>query len=65
MLVGGESGPRARPLRSERVRSIYRQCRAAGVPFFFKQWGEERKILAGRTLNGRTCDEMPRIAQAA
>lgn len=65
VIVGGESGPRARPLRSEWVRSIFRQCRTAGVPFFFKQWSGVRKDLAGRALDGRTYDEMPRVAQGA
>ena len=65
VIVGGESGPRARPLRSEWVESIFRQCRAGGVPFFFKQWGGVRKDLTGRQLNGRTYDELPPAAQAA
>lgn len=60
VIVGGESGPGARPMRIEWIRSLYRQCRSADVPFFFKQWGGVRKDLAGRTLNGRTYDEMPR-----
>lgn len=63
VIVGGESGPRARPLRSEWVESIFRQCRAAGVPFFFKQWGGVRKDLTGRQLNGRTYDELPAAPQ--
>ena len=65
VIVGGESGPRARPLRSEWVESIFRQCRAAGVPFFFKQWGGVRKDRTGRELYGRTYDEMPAAAQLA
>lgn len=60
VIVGGESGPSARPMRIEWIRSIYSQCRKAGVPFFFKQWGGVRKDLTGRELNGRTYDEMPR-----
>ena len=60
VIVGGESGPRARPMRREWVHSILRQCRAAGVPFFFKQWGGVRKDRTGRQLFGRTYDEMPR-----
>lgn len=60
VIVGGESGPGARPMRIEWIRSIYRQCRKARVPFFFKQWGGVRKDLTGRKLNGRTYDEMPR-----
>jgi len=59
VIVGGESGPRARPMQREWALSILRQCRAAGVPFFFKQWGGPRKDLTGRELNGRLYDEMP------
>ena len=64
VIVGGESGPKARPMKPEWVESIYKQCRAAHVPFFFKQWGGVRKDLTGRTLHGRTYDEMPRKAAA-
>jgi protein gp37 len=59
VIVGGESGPRARPMKREWVTSILRQCRAAGAAFFFKQWGGVRKDLTGRTLNGKVYDEMP------
>lgn len=59
VIVGGESGPKARPMRKEWVDAILEQCRDAGVPFFFKQWGGVRKDLAGRELNGRVYDEMP------
>ncbi len=62
-IVGGESGPKARPMRREWVTSIFRQCRAARVPFFFKQWGGVRKDLTGRELNGRTYNEMPGVLQ--
>jgi len=65
VIVGGESGPRARPMRKEWVTSIFRQCRVAGVPFFFKQWGGVRKDLTGRQLNGRTYSEMPGPLQLA
>ena len=65
VIVGGESGPRARPLKKEWVSSILRQCRSAGVPFFFKQWGGIRKDLTGRTLNGRIYGEMPAVLAAA
>jgi len=65
VIVGGESGPRARLMRKEWVDSIYRQCRAAGVPFFFKQWGGTRKDLTGRRLHGRTFNEMPIILARA
>jgi len=59
VIVGGESGPGARPMRREWVTSIRDQCEASGVPFFFKQWGGVRKIKNGRTLDGRTYDEYP------
>ena len=59
VIVGGESGPKARPMRGEWVESILHQCRAARVPFFFKQWGGVRKDRTGRELHGRTYDEMP------
>ena len=59
VIVGGESGPGARPMDAEWVRSIRDQCQAAGVPFFFKQWGGVRKSKAGRELDGRTHDETP------
>jgi protein gp37 len=58
-IVGGESGPGARPMKAEWVQSILGQCRGAGVPFFFKQWGGVQKSKAGRKLNGCTYDEMP------
>ncbi len=64
-IVGGESGPKARPMRKEWVTSIFRQCRAAHVPFFFKQWGGVRKDLTGRELNGRIYNEMPGMLQPA
>jgi protein gp37 len=59
VIVGGESGPGARPMRQEWVESILQQCRRARVPFFFKQWGGVRKDRTGRELNGRTVDELP------
>ena len=59
VIVGGESGPRARSMKREWVNSILRQCRAAGAAFFFKQWGGVRKDLTGRRLNGTFYDEMP------
>ena len=59
MIAGGESGPGARPLEKSWVVSIRDQCQAAGVPFFFKQWGGVRKGKAGRELDGRTYDAMP------
>jgi protein gp37 len=63
VIVGGESGPGARPMRKEWVVSLRRQCREANVPFFFKQWGGVRKKQSGRTLNGRTYDEFPQRVQ--
>ena len=59
VIVGGESGPGARPMRPEWVESIQEQCASAGIPFFFKQWGGVQKKKAGRLLNGRTFDELP------
>jgi protein gp37 len=58
-IVGGESGPGARPLDAEWVREIRDRCLAAGVPFFFKQWGGVNKSRTGRVLDGRHWDEMP------
>lgn len=59
VIVGGESGPRARPMDPSWVRSIRDQCLLARVPFFFKQWGGVQKSRNGRLLDGRTWDEMP------
>lgn len=65
VIVGGESGPGARPMREEWVLSIREQCEAASVPFFFKQWGGVRKKAAGRTLRGLTYDGFPsRVANS-
>jgi protein gp37 len=61
-IVGGESGPKARPMRPEWVRNIRDQCRASGTAFFFKQWGGVQKKKAGRELDGRTYDEFPWLA---
>jgi protein gp37 len=58
-IVGGESGPGARRINSDWVTGIRDQCITARVPFFFKQWGGVQKKKAGRTLEGRTWDEMP------
>lgn len=58
-IVGGESGHGSRPLQPSWVISIRDQCRAADVPFFFKQWGGLNKKNTGRLLEGRTWDEMP------
>ena len=59
-IVGGESGPGSRPMKAEWVRAIQVQCEEQGVAFFFKQWGGTRKKRAGRELDGRTWDGMPR-----
>ncbi|MBA4373359.1 MAG: hypothetical protein C0402_10935 [Thermodesulfovibrio sp.] len=59
VIVGGESGPGARPMDPAWVLDIRNQCEEAGAPFFFKQWGGTRKKKAGRMLEGRTWDEMP------
>lgn len=59
MIVGGESGPGARPIDIRWVRSLRKQCRHSDVKFFFKQWGGVRKHLTGRLLDGRTYDEFP------
>lgn len=58
-IVGGESGPGARPMSPAWVRNIQAQCRKAGAAFFFKQWGGVRKSVTGRELDGRTYDELP------
>jgi protein gp37 len=59
VIVGGESGPGARPMDPDWVKSIQKQCEKAQVAFFFKQWGGVQKKRNGRLLNGRTFDEMP------
>lgn len=63
VIVGGESGPGARAMEEEWVISILEQCREAGVPFFFKQWGGVRKKTKGRMLQGKTYDEFPARVQ--
>lgn len=59
VIVGGESGPGARPMKLAWVERIHAQCQEANVPFFFKQWGGTRKDLTGRELHGKTYNEMP------
>ena len=59
VIVGGESGPRARPMHQSWVERILLQCEEQDVPFFFKQWGGTRKHRTGRLLHGRTYDAMP------
>jgi protein gp37 len=63
VIAGGESGPGARPMAEEWVRSIRDQCVRADVPFHFKQWGGPVKSIKGRTLDGRTWDEAPRATR--
>ena len=63
VIVGGESGRGARPMKREWVLSIRDQCAKASVPFFFKQWGGFRKKRAGRSLDGEIYDEFPRRLQ--
>ncbi|USN99647.1 MAG: phage Gp37/Gp68 family protein [Phycisphaeraceae bacterium] len=63
VIVGGESGPGARPMRAEWVHEIKDQCLARDVPFFFKQWGGVNKKAAGRELEGRTWDRKPVVRE--
>jgi len=63
-IVGGESGPRARPMAEEWALEIRDQCVCAGVAFFFKQWGGIRPKSGGRTLCGREWNEYPRVLEA-
>ncbi len=63
VIVGGESGRKPRPMDPDWVLGIQDQCAQAEVAFFFKQWGGTNKKKAGRTLNGKTYDEMPEVAQ--
>jgi len=72
VIVGGESGPRARPMKPEWARAVRDQCLAAGVPFFFKQWGaydeagiRRGKGASGRLLDDRTWDAMPGLSRTA
>lgn len=61
-IVGGESGPRARPMQEEWIDEIYEQCEAANAAFFFKQWGGRNKKVTGRTYRGRLWDELPALS---
>jgi protein gp37 len=65
VIVGGESGPGARPMEEDWVLEIMAHCRKARVPFFFKQWGGFNKTKAGRLLQGRTWDELPKVPAPA
>ena len=62
VIAGGESGPGARPMDANSVRSIRDQCEISGVAFHFKQWGGVNKKKTGRTLDNRTWDEFPALA---
>ena len=62
VIVGGESGPRARPMRSDWVDEIHSMAEDAGAAFFFKQWGGRNKKAAGRAYRGRHWDDLPQIA---
>lgn len=62
VIVGGESGPGARPMDEKWVIDIKEQCLKSDTPFFFKQWGGFNKKRNGRLLEGRTWDEMPALA---
>lgn len=61
VIVGGESGPGARPIQTSWVLDLRDQCQKSNVPFFFKQWGGVNKKKAGRELDGRTWNELPQI----
>jgi protein gp37 len=65
VIVGGESGPRARSMERAWVSEIHSACRREGVPFFFKQWGGRSRKMTGRQLNGRTWDEYPAMLCAS
>jgi len=65
VIVGGESGPGARPMEEDWAIEIRDACLEASVPFFFKQWGGVQKKKAGRVLQGQTWDEMPAVHQVA
>jgi protein gp37 len=64
IIVGGESGPKARPMKKEWVENILSQAHSNDIAFFFKQWGGVNKKKNGRMLNGRTYSEMPKITNA-
>lgn len=61
VIVGGESGPGARPMRSKWVEVILQQCQEQDIPFFFKQWGGVRKKHKGRVLHGKTYNDLPKL----
>lgn len=61
-IIGGESGPKARPMENAWIEPIHEACRAHGTAFFFKQWGGRNKKATGRTYEGRIWDEYPTVA---
>ena len=63
VIVGGESGPGARPMKQQWAIEIRDKCLNAGIPFFFKQWGGLNKKKNGRSLEGRTWDDMPQSSE--
>ena len=65
VIVGGESGPGARPIEASWVRNIRAECESHNIPFFFKQWGGVRKLETGRILDGKTYDEFPHAPRKA
>lgn len=64
-IVGGESGPRARPMQEWWVEQLHDSCQRQGAMFFFKQWGGKRKKRSGRVFKDRTWDDYPRVAAQA
>jgi protein gp37 len=65
VIVGGESGPRARPMQEWWVEQLHGACEQQGVVFFFKQWGGKRKKRSGRVFKDRTWDDYPSVAARA
>jgi protein gp37 len=65
VIVGGESGFKARPMKTEWVLDIKVQCEQNNIPFFFKQWGGKNKKKAGRILEGKTWNGMPELSKVA
>jgi protein gp37 len=63
VIVGGESGPKSRPIKEDWVLDIYSQCKSADIPFFFKQWGGVNKKKNGKELQGEIYHEMPEIIE--
>ncbi|MDO8691058.1 MAG: phage Gp37/Gp68 family protein [Dehalococcoidia bacterium] len=64
VIVGGESGPKARPMHPDWVSSVRQDCEKAGIPFFFKQWGGRTSKAGGRLLDGRSHDGIPTVGGA-